>query len=340
MVWAATKAGAGCKQSSDPFAPHPSNSSLSFIVEGIASVLLGILTFFALPDSPLTASWLQPDESKFLELSHIAFRGVKTNAKSQVERKHFNWPILKQVLKDWQLYLQALVFWSNVVPNYGLKFNIPTIITGMGFESTTAQLLSAPPYICGAVAAIISGLYADRVQWRMPFVVGHQLCLVVAFAVLFTFAADIANNVALCYVMVVLACIGMYPIIPANNSWTINNLAGAEKRAMGIAFMVSLVQTRLCHATDDGTQIMMGNCGGFAGSFVFQNNEAPSYPSGYGSVLGFACAGIAAALTLEFLYWTHNKRHQNVTEEEAVAKFGEEKLALIGDKSPLFKYAL
>lgn len=87
-----------------------------FIIEGIASVLLGVLTFFMLPDSPLSASWLQPDEAKFLELSHIAFRGIKTNAKSQSEKKRFNWPILKQVLTDWQLYLQALVFWSNVVP--------------------------------------------------------------------------------------------------------------------------------------------------------------------------------------------------------------------------------
>lgn len=215
------------------------NTPSSFIIEGIASVLLGVLTFVALPDSPTTARWLTPDEAKYLELSHIAFRGVKTNAKSQTEKKKFNWPVLKEVLKDWQLYLQALVFWSNVVPNYGLKFNIPSIIKGMGFESTTAQLLSAPPYICGAIAAVISGLYADKVQWRMPFVVGHQLALVVAFAVLFSFAAEIVNNVALCYCMVVLACIGMYPIIPANNSWTINNLAGAEKRAMGIAFMVS-----------------------------------------------------------------------------------------------------
>jgi len=211
----------------------------SFIIEGIASVALGVLTFLMLPDSPITARWLKPDESRFLELSHIATRGIKTNAKIDGEKKKFNWPVLKEVVKDWQLYLQALVFWSNVVPNYGLKFNIPTIITGMGFESTTAQLLSAPPYICGAVAAVLSGLYADKVQWRLPFVVGHQLCLVVAFAVLFSFAAEIQNNVALCYVMVVLACVGMYPIIPANNSWTINNLAGAEKRAMGIAFMVS-----------------------------------------------------------------------------------------------------
>lgn len=84
----------------------------------------------------------------------------------------------------------------------------------------------------------------------------------------------------------------------------------------------------------------MGNCGGFAGSFVFINEEAPRYETGYGSVLGFATAGVAAALTLEFLYWSHNKSKASVTEEEAVAKYGEEQLALIGDKSPLFKYAL
>lgn len=85
---------------------------------------------------------------------------------------------------------------------------------------------------------------------------------------------------------------------------------------------------------------MIGNSGGFAGSFVFINTEAPRYQTGYGSVLGFATAGVVAALTLEFLYWSHNKRNASVTEEEAVTKYGEEKLALLGDKSPLFKYAL
>lgn len=84
----------------------------------------------------------------------------------------------------------------------------------------------------------------------------------------------------------------------------------------------------------------MGNCGGFAGSFIFINEEAPRYQTGYGSVLGFATAGVAAAFTLEFLYWRHNTRNAQVTEEEAREKYGEEKLALMGDKSPLFRYAL
>ncbi len=91
---------------------------------------------------------------------------------------------------------------------------------------------------------------------------------------------------------------------------------------MGIAFMISI-----------------GNCGGLPGSFIYLDSEAPKYPTGFGSSLSFASAGLVSALVLEFLYWSHNKRYAQMTEEEAKAKFGEAKLEKMGDKSPLFKYA-
>ncbi|CZT16308.1 related to permease of the major facilitator superfamily [Ramularia collo-cygni] len=294
-----------------------------FLLEGILSVAIGASCFFLMADSPSKASWLTPEEAKFLNLSHLAYRGVRTNTKTTEKKPRINWAILKQVTSDWQLYLQAIVFWSNCVPNYGLKFTMPTIIKSMGFTSTTAQLLTAPPYVCGAISAVVSALFADRLSWRMPFIVGPQILLVISFSTLFSFAAEIKNNIALCYVMVCVACVGLYPIIPGNNSWTINNLAGAEKRATGIAFM-----------------IMIGNSGGIAGSFIFLQSEAPRYPTGFGSSLGFACAGLCAAFLLEFLYWAHNRRNEHLTEEAAIAQYGEEELERLGDKSPLFKYAL
>lgn len=274
-------------------------------------------------DSPTKASWLTPEEAKFLELSHIAYRGIKTNVKTTEKEHLVNWSILKQVVTDWQLYLQAIVFWSDTVASYGLKFTMPSIIQSMGFTSTNAQLLTAPPYTCGAISALVSAFFADRLAWRMPFIVGPQLLVVIGFSVLFCFAAEIRDNVALCYTMVCIVCIGLYPIIPGNNSWTINNLAGAEKRATGIAFMITI-----------------GNSGGIAGSFIFLEREAPRYPTGFGSSLGFACAGICAAFILEFLYWTHNKRNEHLTEETAIAQYGEDELERLGNKSPLFKYAL
>jgi hypothetical protein len=193
----------------------------------------------------------------------------------------------------------------------------------MGYTSTRAQLLTAPPYTCGAIAAVLSAYFADRVTWRMPFIVASQSILVVAYSVLFVFAPRIASNVPLCYTMVFLACIGVYPILPGCNAWTINNLAGAEKRAMGIAFMICI-----------------GNLGGLPGSFIFLSGESPRYPTGFGTSLGFAAAGIAAALTLEFCYRAHNKRWEGVTVEEVRGKYGDEELDRLGNKSPLFKYAL
>lgn len=67
-----------------------------------------------------------------------------------------------------------------------------------------------------------------------------QVLVIVANAIQFVYAADIANNVALCYFCTFMALAGSYPIIPGVMAWQINNLAGFKRRAMGIALMVCL----------------------------------------------------------------------------------------------------
>lgn len=106
-----------------------------------------------------------------------------------------------------------MVMASNSVPNFALKVTMPQIIRNMGFTSQTAQLLTAPPYVCGAISAVVAAYYADRLTWRMPFIEASQSMLIIAYAVLFVKANDIASNVAVCYFSVFLACIGIYPII-------------------------------------------------------------------------------------------------------------------------------
>jgi MFS family permease len=100
-----------------------------------------------------------------------------------------------------------------------MKFTMPQIIRNMGYRSTNAQLLSAPPYIAGATAAVLSSLWADRRSRRMPPIVFFQALVLISMSVLFAYAPRISSNIALCYTMVMLSCIGMYPIIPACNTW-------------------------------------------------------------------------------------------------------------------------
>ncbi|KAL2272676.1 hypothetical protein FJTKL_06232 [Diaporthe vaccinii] len=179
------------------------------------------------------------------------------------------------VIKEWQLYPQALIFMSSLVPTYALKFTLPQIIRNMGFSDNQAQLLTVAPYFLGAFSAVFSSILADKLHWRYPFICGPQLLLCISHAVLFVYAADIRSNVALCYTFVNISTVAGYPIVPGGNTWTLNNLAGQEKRAMGIAFMITT-----------------GNLGGIVGSFIFRDDEKPRYPTGWGSCLEFVAVGV------------------------------------------------
>jgi hypothetical protein len=86
--------------------------------------------------------------------------------------------------------------------------------------------------------------------------------------------------------------------------------------------------------------IATGNLGGIVGSFIYQENEKPMYPTGFGTSLSFAAAGAVSALTLEFLYNRLNKKAAEKTEDEWRQIYTDAQLEKMGDRSPLFKYSL
>lgn len=83
-----------------------------FLIEGIASVVIGFASMWLLPDYPSMASWLNADEARFLDLTHIATRGRTTLEK----KEKFKWKTLFSVLSDVQIYLMSFIMWSNTVP--------------------------------------------------------------------------------------------------------------------------------------------------------------------------------------------------------------------------------
>lgn len=157
----------------------------------------------------------------------------------------------------------------------------------------------------------------------MPFIVGPQFAVVVAQAILFAKAEQIQDNIALCYFAVCLACFGLYPIGSGVQAWNLNNHAGPSKLAMAIGYLTCI-----------------GNMGGITGSFIFIEEESPKYPTGFGSSLAFAAAGIVACVTLEYIMWRINKKRDLMSEEEIRAKYTDDELEEMGDKSPLYRYTL
>jgi len=292
-----------------------------FILEGIFTVTIGIACIFFLIDTPaLSTHFLTADEIHYLEARQNIRRLLAPN---DFRDKHFDKKSVLSVLGDWKIYLLIFANWSNAVPNYAMKFAMPQVIKGMGYTSANAQLLTIPPYMIGAISAFGFSFFADRITWRAPFILAPQCCLIIAFSILFTKSADVMHNIPLCYFGICLACFGMYPILPGVNAWNVANTPSPTKRAVSIGFLVCV-----------------GNIGGLIGSYIYLDSEAPSYPTGYGTSFAFAAAGIVAVIVLELSLKRLNKKKDMLNEDEIRRQYTDAELDDMGEKSPLFKYAL
>lgn len=292
-----------------------------FIIEGIATVVVGVLVPFILSDTPeRRPKWLNEEETDYLIRRMVAQNGGE---RADAEGKKVTFSLLKEVVTDWQYYPLVLCYWSNTVPNYGFKFTLPQIIKNMGYTSSQAQLLSIPPYVAGAISALFCNVLADKFRRRSWFLAAPQSLILIAYCVLIPFSRDIKNNIGACFFAVILANIGFYPITPGTSSWGSNNSAGAAKRSVGMAFILSL-----------------SSCGGIFASYIFIESEKPAYPTGFGVSMAAAVAGLCAVCFLDWRYGRINKQRDRMTMEEISEKYTEEELAKLGNRSPLFRYVL
>jgi MFS family permease len=205
-----------------------------------------------MPDTPmLSGRWLNENERRYLVLQNViknAGRGTSDNGE---KADKFKWVYLKDLLTDYKVYLQAWILFTASVCAYGLKFTMPSITKSMGYTSSQAQLMTIPPYVAGAISAVGLSKLSDRYQRRAPFIFGQMAIVTLGFAILLALAPNIKHQIPACYIGVVLVCIGQYPTNPAGSAWISSNLAGEQKRAMGIALNIAL-----------------GNCGGIVGSYI------------------------------------------------------------------------
>lgn len=206
-----------------------------FLIEGAVTIACGLSMPFLIVDTPERASWLDSDEKRFVDL-RLRLSGVRTTTQ---EGDKFSWKLLAKTMLDWKIFLGILLAWANSVPNAAFKFTMPQIIKELGFSTTKAQLLTIPPYFCGGVSAWLTGRLADKFTWRMPFILGPLVTLATALAVLFRYSPNVADHVPVMYFGVVLAQIGIYPLLPGISAWIGNNLGTSWKRSIGIAWLLA-----------------------------------------------------------------------------------------------------
>ena len=84
---------------------------------------------------------------------------------------------------------------------------------------------------------------------------------------------------------------------------------------------------------------MLGNLGGTVGSNIYLDQQKPHYWLGFGFGLGISIAAVISTVVLKFEYQRLNRvRDAMGTEDEILARYSDDELMKLGDRSPLFRY--
>ncbi|MEO8309399.1 MAG: MFS transporter [Pseudomonadota bacterium] len=129
-----------------------------FVMEGVPAIVLGVTTWFLLPDKPRDARWLKPDERALIER-----RIVEESARKQA--RHGSG--LRLALLHPTVWLLCLVTFCCQAGSYGMTLWIPQIIRGFSNQSDfMTGVISAIPYAAAAVAMVWVGANSDRTGER------------------------------------------------------------------------------------------------------------------------------------------------------------------------------
>ncbi|KAG2188531.1 hypothetical protein INT44_001285, partial [Umbelopsis vinacea] len=212
-----------------------------FIIEGVPTILTGLLSFFILPDYPASASlkWLTEDE-KALAIDRM--QGNISRRDEGFDMKQF-----KDAIADYKNWLTALISLGLHVPLTSFLFFLPTFIQSMGFSVMTSQLMTIPPYLAAFVAILIASSSADRTMQRGLHI--FVLSGIAAFGYVLAFIPSIWGK----YIGIVLTGMGVYGALPILMAWTADNQYGHTKRATGLALTnmigqsFSMLGTQVCY---------------------------------------------------------------------------------------------
>jgi len=129
-----------------------------FLVEGLPSVVLGLLSLRVLTDRPETAEWLQENDRRWLAGVMAAERATRESVGLTSIRRSFS---------SGRVWLLCTVFFLNSVVNYGMFLWLPRLLRDVtGAEGFTLSAITALPFVAALISMVVVGRHSDRTGER------------------------------------------------------------------------------------------------------------------------------------------------------------------------------
>ena len=221
---------------------------LMYILEGIPSIILGIICLKYLTNTPKDAQWLSTEQRNWLMSTLEREEREKEKTEDTNLTKSM---IIKQVFKNPLVWIMAIVYFGITSGSNAMFFFLPSVLESFrntfGMEISLIQngMLTAIPYAFAAVGMILWSRRSDRKQERYK----HGACAALMAAIAIAIALIINQPWAIIFGFIFLA-IGVFSAI--NIFWT---LPGQTLTGVGAAAGIGLINS-------------VGNLSGFTGPYL------------------------------------------------------------------------
>ncbi len=197
-----------------------------FLIEGLPSIIGGIVCLKVLPDRPADVSWLDDAEKKWLA-NGLAAEAARKPVQA---KKYFS----KEAFFNYRMWILLVVYFAVELGEYGLGFWTPLIIDDLGdLSAAMVGWLTAATYILGAVSMVWWSHRSDRLRERKWHCVIPLVLCAVAMATIGNLSGSYLSVIMLA---IIIACV--YALFGPFWSLTDYYLTGPAA-AVGIAMVNS-----------------------------------------------------------------------------------------------------
>ncbi|HXC54537.1 MAG TPA: MFS transporter [Rhizomicrobium sp.] len=231
-----------------------------FLIEGLPSVLLGLLVLRWLPNGPADAKFIGADERATIAAALAA------------EPRHAHTGLLPMLL-DPRVWLLSLPDFGIVLALYGVNLWLPQIVRGMGFSILQTSFLAALPYLAAMFVMVLWGISSDARGERIWHIAVASLLGAAGLV-----GAALFQSHALVLLSLSVSVCGVYAALAV--FWTLPpSFLGGTAAAGGIALINSI-----------------SNLGGFFGPAIM--GWLKQHTGTYAAGMGVLAAGLVVAAVL------------------------------------------
>ncbi len=199
-----------------------------FILEGVPSIVVGIVVLFYLNNGPNDARWLSAQEKEIL------LKRLEEEQRQKDTREHAR--TLGDAFRSRKVWALSALYFGAVMGFYGMSFWLPQIVEDMGVRSTARiGLITAIPWAVGAVAMVLAGRHSDKTQERR----WHIALAALAGAIGFVLSALLGGHAVASLAALTCAIVGVMCVL--STFWSLPTaLLSGTAAAAGIALINSV----------------------------------------------------------------------------------------------------